>query len=659
MSLSHPAVAVDRKWRVYIDDIEYTYSSIDFEKTHPSDYPDTFTIVLNGQHVINSFAVVEIEKDGVLIFYGYVEKRKWTSDVDTIVSGRCRKLVAWKKWTERFEETRGKMQGFFGVVLPEELFKFILRCPVSDVPSDDESWGDYPRQKIGWGINPTKWTCNSNSSSNGTDPIYTKLRLLDFYWRNRGMDSTLIGLVPNSCNGAMQWSDTGGLANCWDYVATCGDTEYIHEITNGEASYGYGFPNLAGTATGITNTKLYLSLRRGIGWFGWGVTVQVQVYDGTDWHIVGYATIFSYVGWNDWTLDITHVLDTVAKVNGAQVKLVKYSGPPAQIMCDCMQLRVDYSENGSQNIGDYFEVALGENRSRVCGIIVQSRHSSDQYPRNYCIQAYEEGYGDVDFTTWTEVDVGADHITVAATHIDHDQYKDEDTYVYEDFGAGEITNFEHTFRFRTINALVVDPDDLGPIYIPYMSSLALNDAYWQTLNGDAIIFGAWYRTSAPTGPMFFLSAYNNPAGVTNFDGVFATNTWYWVRIIKNGRTVTAWVYTSEADFLADTNRHADLTSTIPTADITMRYMYAGVTYNTGTAYNCDGDIEIFNLGDWENLVCETNNTCAQDIIHSWQPRAIERIRIVIMGADATHAWEISQIFIYEADEYKYCVVEET
>jgi len=657
---AHLAVAVVRRWRIYIDDVEYTYSSIIFEKTHPSDYADTFTVILNGQHIIAPFAHIEIEKDGIVRFEGYVEKRRWTSDVDTIVSGRCLKVIVWKKWTERFEEARGEMQGFFGVTYPEEVFKFIVRCPISDVPSEDEDWREYPHQKIGWGINPDPWTCMANSSSSGTDPVYTKLRLLDFYWRNRGTDSNLVGLLPDGVLGANQWTEVPA-AGHEDCVDSCDiDGEYIGEATIGHTSWEYTFDDLAGTATGINSVKCRLKLRKNADWWGFSVTLLVEIYDGTTWYTAGYIE-FNNSNWRYVNLNVGHILDTVTKVNAARVRLTKSAGSPSEMFCSCIVLLVDFSAGGSQNIGDYFEIDIGGERSRICAIIVQSRHSVDQYPRDYCIQAYEEGFGDVDFNDWDEADPNTHIVIASATHIDHDQYKNEDAHVSENYGAGEITNFEHTFRFRCPNALVIDPDDAGPIYIPYMVADALNDALAIETGNDGIIFGGWYRTSAPTGPAFFLEACNSGATAASFsaNGTFVTNTWYWVRIIKNGRTVTAWVYTTEADFLADTNRHVDLTVIVPTADITMQYLYAGVTYNTGTAYNCDGDIEIFNLGDWEDLVCETNNTCAQDIIHSWQPRAIERLRIIIMGANATHAWEISQIYIYECDAYKYCVVEES
>jgi len=140
------SVPVDRKWRVYIGGVEYTYSNIDFTETHPSPYPDTFTIVLNGQHIIPYFSEVIITRDMITKFYGYVEKRRWTSEVDTEIWGRCRKLIVWKKWMERFVEARegGNIAGFFGVMCPAEIFKFLLRCPISDVAPEDEEWRNYP-----------------------------------------------------------------------------------------------------------------------------------------------------------------------------------------------------------------------------------------------------------------------------------------------------------------------------------------------------------------------------------------------------------------------------------------------------------------------------------------------------------------------------------
>ena len=231
------------------------------------------------------------------MFYGYVEGREWTSEKDTIITGRCRKLICWKKWTERFAEARGNMQGFFGVVYPEELFKFILRCPVSDVPSEDEDWKDYPHQKIGWGINPDKWTCTSNESSAGTDPVYVRLRLLDFYWRNRGTDSIFGTLLPTSCAGTNQWTENGVGPNCWDYVDDCSnDAQYISETSNGHHTWDYGFSNLPAGASGINSVKLALRLSKAAGWFGWSVTVKVEVMMGLLGLLLDMLLLITQVG---------------------------------------------------------------------------------------------------------------------------------------------------------------------------------------------------------------------------------------------------------------------------------------------------------------------------------------------------------------------------
>ena len=360
---------------------------------------------------------------------------------------------------------------------------------------------------------------------------------------------------------------------------------------------------------------------------------------------------------------MTGKLDTVTKVNAVQVRLTKYSGPAVSTRCSCITLTVNYSTAGSQEIGDYFEVNLGETRNRVCGIIVQSRNSSDQYPRNYKIQEYVSGSGSENFNDYTEVDIPANRINVAsATHIDHLQRRDEDTYTYDDKGVGQMANLIHTFRFRIVTDPIPTDDgfsDLGPVYTPWAVTNEVDDLW--AISGSTQEYICIYvhrRTSVPTGPCMALEARNGGATDTDYGAnTVAPNTWYWVRVTKAGRTVTAWFYTSEADFNADQNRVYDLSVTIPTSDLAFRYLFAGITWNTTHALACDGDIENFNLGDWQDKVTVTSNV-AQDLIHSWVPQSIERLRIVITAQDASHSWEISQIFIYEADEFRYCICEE-
>jgi len=62
-------------------------------------------------------------------------------------------------------------------------------------------------------------------------------------------------------------------------------------------------------------------------------------------------------------------------------------------------------------------------------------------------------------------------------------------------------------------------------------------------------------------------------------------------------------------------------------------------------------------GDWTTKATVTSNV-AQDIIHSWDPVTVRYIKIQITTVDASHGWEITQVYIYQSDVYKYCIVEE-
>jgi len=156
------------KWEIYVDSCNYDYLSFTFTKTHPSPDPDGFKIVYGYRMNFDYFSKVEFKKDGVTKFVGYIEKIKYevgTEGIETIVTGRCNKVLLWKKWTERFADSRENIKGFFGKVYADELVKFLLRNPISDMPEEEEKWNDYPLQKIGWGINPASWSCHASSSS--------------------------------------------------------------------------------------------------------------------------------------------------------------------------------------------------------------------------------------------------------------------------------------------------------------------------------------------------------------------------------------------------------------------------------------------------------------------------------------------------------------
>lgn len=113
---------VSKRWVVEVNGVATNYEKIDFEKTHPEPDPDTFFLILSGKQDIPNFATVAIKKDGVLRYYGYKERHEYSIDsngVHTRVDGRCRKVIVWKKWSEKFSDTRTDIKGFFGDVYPE------------------------------------------------------------------------------------------------------------------------------------------------------------------------------------------------------------------------------------------------------------------------------------------------------------------------------------------------------------------------------------------------------------------------------------------------------------------------------------------------------------------------------------------------------------
>jgi len=816
---------VSRVWKVWVASAEYYWLSIDFDETHPSPYPDTFTIILSGEiDTIHYFDYVEIKKNNVLKFYGYVEKIKWTSNKDTLISGRCRKVIAWKKQSERFSDP--KVEGFFGKVYPEELLKFILRCPTSEIPPEEEEWIEYPLCKVGWGMNPKDWACIASSSSMGTDPIYPRLRVKGFCWRNRGDDSNWATLLPNGTSGSMDWNENGCTGkDCIDAE----DSAYISRATGGGVSYAYSMGNLGATADSVKLTKLNVKIR--MMWtftFGTNAVVKVEVYDGSTWWVAGYINYncagFGNGPWWVASFNISSILDTITKINSAKIRFTKESGS-ANITAriDYAYLRVDYSTYGTQEVGDYYRVDLGSEKTRVSGLVVQSRLTSDSYPRNYRVQTATEDFDgalgnqyaknkdnspsyvtlansdsmfvcgpwtmpatktieelwaflkinvaevtpkfkgviyrqvlqDYD-TDYTEVEPD-NRIVATDNHIDFTARRDEDAYLYRDFGAGYFDKFIHEFEFKVVTNPV--PDDCDIILSPWAVTNSIDDLL--TLEFGNIIHASLsvYRDPLDIigggAPVFRLYRNNGAGGSAIYSAELTEGTTYYIRMRRQGSTLYCDIYTSAANREACTSAFANLSRSVGAS--TYQYMFACATFNASQSFQCECDIDnlaifseyerlgvsdqvtlqpahegwvlfIFstpvsatngdklyigvcsdNIAAWQlqtynyasnfikPYITENDVTCsppdpfgeqndfdcgyypcvfvnyggnwttratvssniAQDIVHSWQPASVRYIKIQITSVDLSHGWEITQIYIYQSDIYKYCIMGES
>lgn len=185
-----------------------------------------------------------------------------------------------------------------------------------------------------------------------------------------------------------------------------------------------------------------------------------------------------------------------------------------------------------------------------------------------------------DFTTFTEVDIGADRIQKTANHIDHLAFRNETTYLYKDYGINHFGDFTHKIKVRGI---AVDNSAEGVVWT---LADALGDIV--TLNAGSDNFIALSLYDNDTDLKFWL--YESHSGTLYSDTYAGANfnTWYYVKIVKSGTSLNAYIY-SDSDYsvLVDT-----LSLTLH-ADHSFRYLYGCNTWNNGNAWSITNDIENF------------------------------------------------------------------
>jgi len=629
------SIPVTKRWRVYKNDsTEFSnYIGFTFTKTHPSPDPDTFQLTVSGKANVDYFDKIDFRKDNHVEFVGYVEKIKYEVGSDgliTIISGRCNKVLMWKKWTERFADNRENIKGFFGKVYADELVKFLLRNPISDIPSEDEEWSDYPLQKIGWGINPASWSCYASSSAIGTYPDYVKLRRVGFYWRNRGVPLVYTNLTPNGTVGSSDWTEHGGtgasVVNSDD-----GDTSYIKSDDANETSYGYKFSDLPSDASSVGDGVLEIKARTTFAW-QWQlkivrIKVEISTDNGSNWNVLGY---FDYYGTNYQTA-IFHLTGyTVSEINNLAIRLTRVNDSVPDSYVTYMKVRIPYSTGGKQYAGDYFQINFGETRNRVCGIIIQSRHSSDQYARNYKIEVATQDYAG---------SLGNDGEWNAST------YWGSSSTTNDNWIAGPLTNNTgDTIEIKKVRMyLYIYGENCNKtmkavIYKVPSGTPTIPDDLDLVGTSDAITSGTeeewrWYEFNFSTP----VSIANNEEFYVGLLGCNFGSTW------AIGQVASGTQFPNE---YLKYEGSCNASDPFGTADV------------SGEGNNRPYMIKIYYGGNWTQKASKTGNT-AQDIIHSWSPCQASMIKITITNDDTEHGWEITQIYVYEADDKDFTIYEST
>ena len=368
--------------------------SAHYVKSHPNPDPDTFELRVLPEcgETIDFFNSVEIKKRGVTEFYGFVEEitpEVGEDGLEYLITGRCWKLIVWKKWTERFQESRevgpidseGNIEsGFFGSVKPSELVKFIMRCPISDHPEGKV------RHKIGWGIASDLWDCCANLTADCYYPEWVMLRYTGLAWQGRGGTDNLYNddLDVNAYDSTFTDWNTNGASPYLDSNVT---TNRIMGVASTGAKMGYfDFPNLAATRQNIYSVDLHVKMK------GWGSEstskTRVYLWDGTNWWNLGYLTDDPW-NWVYVDFNVTQMLDTPAKVNAARIYFeIGKGGTGIPWICHA-RLSV-YSGGavaaGYQHQDDYFIVDLAKQYDDVAAILIECRNNPSMYARNYKIQ---------------------------------------------------------------------------------------------------------------------------------------------------------------------------------------------------------------------------------------------------------------------------------
>jgi hypothetical protein len=635
-------------WTIEVGGSSRKYKKIDFERKLDNKTPSKFTATVEFNSGIDYWDLVEIKRDGTTEWKGFVEDKDeaWDSNNHLLnIGGRDTTVILWKKWSESFVDMHEATKGFFGNVSVTELIKLLLRCPKSDLGEE------FPYNKEGWGIDKSKIAaCRASRTSSG-DPNWVRLRKRGYGWRNTGnpynsVDADVDALISNN------WSTAGSSP----YIDAEDATSYIYSKTAGQTGI-FSFENLStldANATSVEKCFLNILWRPDASWW-FADRARVKAYvspdNGSTWYFAGYfdgkGSVFGPIVWQTYSFDVSSVINTVAKADAARVKLEVSTGATLYAYIDHVYLTFSYTTDGEQTIDDEFDVVLAGAETLV-GLYMESRMDEESYPINYGVLKIVDNQQN--YTGYTETDPNT-HISKAATQIDFDAYMNEDAYVYKDFGADYFTTyFDHIFE------VTVQTDPITASACLGIWAVANDvDDYVGLAGGVRNNLGMAIKDDGGVAPYFELREINGGAATTDTSSEITEGTTYTIWIKRRAGNVKAYIYTGGLDGTLFDTLDVDMAG----ASNTFRYLYGCLTYNDGTGVT-HTDVDLNNLltETYTDLGYKNNNTF-KDVIHSWTPESMSHLRIRITIDDADHAWAISQLYLYKADDVDYRVWKET
>lgn len=184
-----------------------------------------------------------------------------------------------------------------------------------------------------------------------------------------------------------------------------------------------------------------------------------------------------------------------------------------------------------------------------------------------------------DFTGYTEV--GNGNLAYTAHHIDATLTRNEETYLYEDKGAGHFTNFVHYV------AVKITHDTDKSIVFAWCLSNDLDDVKGLLDNNKTSVEIECFDIDGLT--VHRLHLWETFGGALNLSGVYdliANGVFYYLKFKKSGTALEVRIF-SDAD---GTDLLATLSITL-NADHSFQFIFGANAYNTGNAWQANVDIE--------------------------------------------------------------------
>jgi len=242
-------------WTIEVNSVTRKWKRIEYSMSLNSD-PTEFSAIIEYSSNISYFQYVEIKNNGTVEFAGYVESiiPSWDKSGRILeISGRYISVILWKKFTERFSDSR--LDGFFGAVDPAKLIGFLLRCPISDLPSASSF------HKIGWGLDTTNWIVSAIRTGEGREEDWVKIREVGLAWQ-------LGPIYDNSCfnvngftNDDNDWDTVG--ASPWlgddNFISTYIETGPPNSLLTANADAGQPYATVANASIFIVGDNVRIS----------------------------------------------------------------------------------------------------------------------------------------------------------------------------------------------------------------------------------------------------------------------------------------------------------------------------------------------------------------------------------------------------------------